>query len=324
MLSLLALLTLGQRLGTATQLGCDPSGPIMCPGYSAAFFEFAPSSGLGMGAACACATPTGAKGEAMTFSRASSATCLKTVGTAPQAIANGDMVTCSSGQPRVMPGTDGTGISGLLVEASRTNILLRSQELNNVAWSTDNVGAPGAPTVTADAATAPDGTVTAERLQIPATSTSQSSGLLQTISNASAAASSAFWYLKGNSTSGALDLGLWSGASYACVVCSYNASTWTPCKLENINGGGASATFVVGNLSVSSRCNSGARGAADVFAWGTQWEVGAYVTSYIATTSAAVTRSADQADLAITLPTLTGLSVANTIVLPVGFASHRL
>src|SRR4029077_1644502 len=131
-------------------------------------FEFAPASGVGMGTACACTTPTGSKGETLTFARSSSATCLKTVGTAPQTIANGDMVTCTTNQPRVMPGADGTNILGLLVEDARTNSALRSQQIENAAWTAANA-VVAAPTITANAAVAPDGTTTAERVQIPAT-----------------------------------------------------------------------------------------------------------------------------------------------------------
>jgi hypothetical protein len=67
---------------------------------SYAFFEFAPASGAGMGTACACTTPTGAKGEALTFTRAGDATCSKQ-GLATTGIANGDLVACTGNQPRV-------------------------------------------------------------------------------------------------------------------------------------------------------------------------------------------------------------------------------
>ena len=55
-----------------------------------AFFEFAPASGVGMGEACSCVDVTGTKGEALTFTRASTATCVK--GSPTTGIANGDLV----------------------------------------------------------------------------------------------------------------------------------------------------------------------------------------------------------------------------------------
>ena len=52
-----------------------------------------------------------------------------------------------------------TGLSeGLLVEAQRTNLLLRSEEFENIAWTATNLS------VTANSTTAPDGTTTADTL----------------------------------------------------------------------------------------------------------------------------------------------------------------
>src|SRR5690242_20575791 len=65
-------------------------------------FEFAPANGAGMGAACACTNPTGSKGETMTFTRSSDAMCTK--GNTTSSIANGDLVSCTTNQIRVMPG----------------------------------------------------------------------------------------------------------------------------------------------------------------------------------------------------------------------------
>ena len=50
------------------------------------------------------------------------------------------------------------GDRGVLIEGSRTNLLVRSQEFDNAAWTKVNS------TVTANATTAPDGTTTAEKL----------------------------------------------------------------------------------------------------------------------------------------------------------------
>jgi hypothetical protein len=58
----------------------------------------------------------------------------------------------TSDTPRVVPGR------GLLVEGARTNLVLRSQEFDNAAWTKSSV------TVTANDAIAPDGTLTADKL----------------------------------------------------------------------------------------------------------------------------------------------------------------
>jgi len=282
------------------------------PAY--AFFEFAPASGAGMGTACACTTPTGAKGEVLTFTRGSSATCMK--GNVSASIANGDLVVCSTNQPRVMPGGDGTGALGLLVESARTNSALRSSELDNAVWL--KLVTAGAVTVTADQAVAPDGTTTAERLQFTACPTDPTtSGIYQIFSLAAAHSSSV--YVKGNGTSG--NIGLVSGSSnalpYKGATCAYNSTTWTRCIVSN-TGGAAPDEFYIGCINNSGVIspNPGNTGAGDVFVWGAQVEAGAYATSYIPTTSAAATRSLETA--AFNGSTLPGspYSKAATIIVP--------
>jgi hypothetical protein len=288
--------------------GCRDRSCVRSRTGGTAFFEFAPVSGAGMGAACACATPTGANGEAMTFSRASSATCLKTVGTAPQAVANGDMVTCSSGQARVMPGTDGTAINGLLVEASRTNIALQSQAFDNGAVWVASGSVAAAPTVTANAAVAPDGTTTAERVQLPSVSSGWS--LIQQTGLGAAGTYSEFVYAKGNGQSGSFIINL---GNASCLTCNYTNGVWAQCKQEG-RVLAAAVPFSIGQD--VSDCGGGPYGSQDFFLWGAQMELGTFASSYIATTSASVTRAAEVADVAISLPTLTALSVADTLILP--------
>lgn len=284
---------------------CNDPGNLN-PNSCTAYFEFAGASGTGMGTACACANPTGAKGETMTFTRASSGTCLKTIGTAPQAIANGDMVTCASGQARVMPGTDGTGINGLLVEGARTNLAPQSQAIDNVAWSRTN-SAAAAPTVTADQAVAPDGTTTADRVQIPLVSSGWS--LIQSAVITAAATNSGSLFVKGNGTSGTLSV--FFGAR-SCVPCAYNSTSWTRCTDDNVATGATNFNF--GNDVTD--CGGGPYSAQDIFVWGVQVELGAYTSSYIATTAAAVTRSAETASLSVTLPASPTFSFAASLFTP--------
>jgi hypothetical protein len=268
-----------------------------------AFFEFAPSSGAGMGAACACTTPTGAKGEALTFTRASSGTCLKSGTTS--GIANGDMVTCSTNQPRVMPGGDGSGGLGLLVEGARTNTALRSQELDNAVW-TDVTSALAAPVRTANAAVAPDGTTTAERLQFP--SCVASSGTYSAIGQVGAgvAPATSSVFLKGVSGSGTTSLNNGTGS---VTVCTFNSTSWTRCTFSD----GAGVTPLLGNNCAGT---NGPFSATDVYAWGLQIETGTFASSYIATTSAAVTRAVEVPSFAVSLANTTG-SLAATVV-PLG------
>jgi hypothetical protein len=240
-----------------------------------------------MGTACACTTPTGAKGEAMTFTRASSGTCLK--GGTLTGIANGDLVTCSTDQPRVMPGGDGSGGLGLLVEGPRTNVALRSEAFDNAAWS--HLQNTGSLTVTANAATSPENTASAERLQLAATAAGEYSLVYQgRVLNGAASASV---FLKGNGTSGVTDLCLYNngGGAYVCSSCAYVAATWSRCVVENVPSGAALATLLIGN---ATNYNGGTvRNAVDLYVWGAQWELGAYASSYMKTDGASASRAED-------------------------------
>lgn len=183
------------------------------------------------------------------------------------------------------------GVLGLLVESSRTNSFLRSEEFDNAAWSLD-VGV----TVTANAATAPDGTTTADRVQFAG-----GAAVLNRVSQLDSGIGAGAWvetvYIKGNGTSGTIYL--WDdGSATNAVACSYVSSSWTRCSAITASPGG-SAYFAFG-------CRSSFLGmpatcpANDVFAWGADGEQGSYATSYIPTTSAPVTRAAEDAYFATT------------------------
>lgn len=85
----------------------------------------------------------------ITFSRASSATYFDNKGV---------LRTAPAGVPRIDYDPVTGECRGLLVEEQRTNLLTYSEQFDNVAWTKQNS------TVTPGAATAPDGTLTADML----------------------------------------------------------------------------------------------------------------------------------------------------------------
>lgn len=277
------------------------------------FFEFAPADGAGMSVACACTAVTGAKGETITYTRTGSGTCLK--GPQYSGIANGDLVTCSSDRPRVMPGGDGTGGVGLMIEEARTNQLLHSAGIDNVAWS-DQTAVVAAPTLNkTNAAVAPDGTTTAEDYTFPATGASERSGRFQAAAGISGVTANGTVFIKGVSGSGSLDVCVGTAASASCSTCSYSSSTWSRCgAVNNI----ASQGLFIGNNTL--RNGGTTRASNRVYVWGAQGEAGVGVTSYIATTTGAATRNADLAYSALSSITAMN-SIAYTYVTPSAYIS---
>lgn len=274
--------------------------PNLPSGASYAFFEFAPTSGAGMPAACSTTAPTGAKGETITVTRTGSAYCSKQ-GPATTGIANGDLVLLSTDQPRIsLVGA----LLAYLRESSRQNSILRSEELDNAAWTWENSGA-AATTRTNDYATAPTGTQTAERLQIPATTGAQYSDTYQSFVVAAASGFSCSVFVRGTSTSGTTDLCGYDGAAWSCSDCSFASDSWSWCTKSWASGTGTSRFCKLGN---NSNQNGGvARSANDALVWGFQGEAGAWPSSYIPTTSAAATRNADSA-MTTTLSSAVGTS----------------
>jgi hypothetical protein len=278
-----------------------------------AFFEFAPSNGAGMGSACACAAVTGAKGEALTFTRTGDATCSRQ-GLATTGINNGDLTVCTGNQPRVEPSG---GVLGLRVEGARTSSVLRSQEVDNASWVTVGVLGPAAPTITANAATAPDGTLTADRVQVNACAPVGSASAVYQNYTGTAAAWSGTLYVRGNGSGGTLNLYYFdtTAALGNAVNCNYVSASWTRCDVPRTFAN-TTHRFGFGCVNDAVISGSGNTGAADVFVWGAQSEVGAYATSYIPTVASATTRNAESATFPVALSTANNFSWAESLVSP--------
>lgn len=286
----------------------DPLHPIL---------QFAIQSGIGMTAACTGTTPTGTLGETLTFSRASSGTCLKHGTTT--GIANGDLVTVSTDQPRVMPGGDGTSWSGILVENAVTNLALRSQEIDNVVWTKSAGGAGVAPTVTADFAVAPDNTTTAERVQFGACPTLNDASLVYQIGLGTSNAYTGSAFCKGTSADQTISVCVFgSGGGAICSQVTCFASSWSLISQTSVittNGGP-----VFGCNHSSAYAGNASTGAADVLLWGAQYELSLGApTSYIATAGAAATRATENGKAyftisATTFPALGSVSLGATWV----------
>lgn len=188
---------------------------------------------------------------------------------------------------------------GLLIEEQRTNLLLRSEEFDNAAWSKINGS------VTANATTSPDGTVDAD-LFIPNTTAAVQHRIDQTpVSSAVAQVFSVFvkasgytWIsLRVGSVGRAFDIvngtvgtnGTMTGTItsfgngwYRCAIAVPSPLANDICRI-NVENGDAIASVFAGD------------GTSGIFLYGAQLEAGAFATSYIPTVASQVTRTADVA-----------------------------
>lgn len=212
------------------------------------------------------------------------------------------------------------GSRGLLIEQQRTNYLLRSQEFDNASWTKDNS------TVTANAIAAPDGTTTADLLVESATNAVHGFNQVQSGNSTVATALTLFVKPKErsicriDSTDGGVNFirayfNL-SGAGSVSNISNNGTASGGAANITQLANGwyrievsGIPATANSGSIRMTFRMETAlggtgyaGDGASGMYIWGAQlepWSGGGilpmFSSSYIATTSAMVTRTADSA-----------------------------
>lgn len=181
-----------------------------------------------------------------------------------------------------------------LAEAAATNLAVRSQEFGTT-WAAFGVGVAAA-VVTDNYGLAPDGTKTADRVQIAACPVNgDRSAVSQSFTAVSAATYTNSLYVKGVSGSGSIGIVNYSSAesSGTYAACAFTDSAWSRCAVTktytSVTGG-----FGLGCYQYTPFIPGSANtGAADVLVWAGQAELGPVATSYIPTTSAAASRGYD-------------------------------
>ena len=206
---------------------------------------------------------------------------------------------------------------GLLIEEQRTNSLTYSEQFDNAAWTKSNSS------ITANAATAPDGTLTGDKLvEDTATSAHTISQSLSattqsyTISVYVKKAERKYFQLFGrrdatNYNGVMIDLDTGSLLPPTRPATTSNVSTTTATSVGNgwwriamtysyTTTGTTVALFALTDDSQTYSYTGD--GTSGIYIWGAQLEAGAFATSYIPTTTAATTRSVDIASIGTLSP----------------------
>ena len=243
-------------------------------------------------------------GPLVTFTRASSATYVGS---------DGLIKTATTNEPR-FDHNPTTGESlGLLVEDQRTNLATNSESLT-LGFTQQNT------TVTSDATAAPDGTTTAD-LSVPNTTSASHASFRANITFAVSTSYALSVFVKPSGytafqlsfTSGFNNTNAWAnfilvdGGSLGFAGTSGTATIqalsngWYRCSLVATSGasaasGGPALIVLDSNRNGRDPFFAG-NGTSGIYLWGAQLEAGAFPTSYIPTTTAAATRSADVASI---------------------------
>ena len=232
--------------------------------------------------------PTDGSGD-LTFTRASTATRVNAAGL---------IESVATGVPRIDYTVGGCG--KLLLEPQRTNVVLQSENLDSGAWPTNNITS-----INSDFATSPSGATTADKINY-----GSGNGFIRTNSTLTAASSASIFVkyvdfpfiqimMSGDANHYANfdiqngTIGSVGSASTAAIEDYGNG--WYRIILNALTGtfNGTARFYKIDTLAKGWAQGGGVAGS--FLMWGGQLELGSYPTSYIPTTTTAVTRTQDTA-----------------------------
>lgn len=244
---------------------------------------------------------TGASISGVTFTRATAVSCTTS---------SGALVKLASGQPAVSLD------KGLLIEQSGVNYALRSEALDNAAWTSTGS------TVTADYLAAPDGTTTADRVVVSPAANATVSQAVSGMTSSALHIASVYAHESTPGAGGTVTVGIAnaSGTFSACGcyrddggACTATSSGTTCAASMTMTGGwvrlvstSTASGAVTGTTLFLGGGLPGASVTQDYVAWGAQLEqmaIVTFATSYIPTAGTSATRNNAVASLANPLGT---------------------
>lgn len=196
--------------------------------------------------------------------------------------------------------------NGMLIENSATNYALRSEALNNAAWT-----ATAGMTVTADQSAFRDGLASMEKLDNTGGANTDVISQTVTVSSSAGPYTASSWFKPVSGTQTAtVGFACDSSGTNVVTACTCKRDDGVACTAERIVTNSVCQAFgsftAIGRMSVTGTCTSvttapivylsGGRRATStstIFAGGAQFEARTYATSYIATAGTATARGAD-------------------------------